>query len=129
VTVAASQRLRRGDRLRHRRDFQRISREGVRVATQYFLLLAASRFPEGSAGAPRLGVTVSRRVGGSVVRTRVKRRIREWFRRDRKSLPESRDVVVIARPGAAALGQGDVDRELAAAAERLQVAVARGGRS
>jgi ribonuclease P protein component len=126
VTATTRQRLRRGDRLRHRRDYQRLSREGSRVATQSFLLLFADRFPRGTSGPPRLGVTVSRRVGGSVVRTRVKRRIREWFRHDRARLPQSRDVVVIARPPAAQLGQLETDRELGAAADRVQAATRRG---
>jgi ribonuclease P protein component len=92
----------------------------MRVATQCFLLLAAPRFPEGSHGAARLGVTVSRRVGGSVVRSRVKRRIREWFRVERAKLPADRDVVVIARAGAATLGRVDAERELTSAADRLR---------
>jgi ribonuclease P protein component len=97
----------------------------MRVSTQCFLLFAADRFPTGSVGPARLGVTVSRRVGGSVVRSRVKRRIREWFRRDRALLPASRDVVVIARPSAAMLSQVEADRELGGGAERLRAAVAR----
>jgi len=52
---------------------------------------------------PRLGVTVSRRVGIAVVRNQVKRRIREWFRRDGQVLVRGRDVVVIARAAAADL--------------------------
>ena len=98
----------------------------MRVATQSFLLFVTNRFPNGSTGAPRLGVTVSRRVGGSVVRSRVKRRIREWFRRVRSRLPMSRDLVVIARPMAAQLSQHDADRELTTAADRLSAANARG---
>jgi len=96
------------------------------VATPSFLLLVADRFPRGSSGAARLGVTVSRRVGGSVARSRVKRRIREWFRRDRDRLPRDRDLVVIARPPAAALGPRETEHELAAARDRLARAAHQG---
>jgi len=48
-------------------------------------------------------LTVSRKVGNAVVRNRVKRRIREWFRCARASFPGSLDIVVIARRQAAEL--------------------------
>jgi ribonuclease P protein component len=59
-----------------------------------------------------LGVTVSKKVGTAVERNRVKRRIREWFRHHRTSLPESADLVVIARRGAAALSRRETESEL-----------------
>jgi ribonuclease P protein component len=66
-----------------------------------------------ASGVPaRLGVTVSRRVGNAVVRNSVKRRIREWFRRVGRERMAGRDVVVIARPGAARLGGMAVFSEL-----------------
>jgi ribonuclease P protein component len=49
---------------------------------------------------PRLGITASRRVGGAVQRNLVKRRIREWFRQSKGTLPADLDLVVIARRGA-----------------------------
>lgn len=51
----------------------------------------------------RIGITASRKVGGAVVRNRIKRSVREWFRRSREQLPAAVDVVVIARPPAAGL--------------------------
>jgi ribonuclease P protein component len=51
-------------------------------------------------------------VGGAVVRNRVKRRVREWFRRERDGLEEGVDLVVIARPPAAELPGREVAREL-----------------
>lgn len=51
----------------------------------------------------RVGLTVSRRVGGAVVRNRVKRRVREWYRRSALAGAAALDLVVIARPSAASL--------------------------
>jgi ribonuclease P protein component len=51
----------------------------------------------------RVGLTVSRRVGGAVVRNRVKRRLREWFRQSPLRSGGAFDCVVIARPGADAV--------------------------
>jgi len=114
---AGDRRLPRGDRLRSRRDFERLSREGERRASRHFLILLSRRPRRGrdAAGSrPRLGVTASRKVGGSVLRSRVKRCIRAAFRAERDVLPRGSDVVVIARQGAGALGGNEVAAELAA---------------
>ena len=50
-----------------------------------------------------MGLTVSRKVGNAVVRNRVKRRLREWFRHSSARAAGPVDWVVIARPPAAAL--------------------------
>lgn len=57
---------------------------------------------------PRLGITVSRRVGGAVSRNHVKRRVREWFRRRRAELSPGTRIVVIGRPGAAELSGSEI---------------------
>jgi ribonuclease P protein component len=111
---AGEGRLRREDRLRSGRDYARVSREGERRGADCFVLLVAPQRGPGAEGreSPRLGLTVSRRVGSSVVRNRVKRRIRETFRARRGLLPRAADVVVIARPGAGALDAQGVEAEL-----------------
>ena len=60
----------------------------------------------------RIGLTVSRRVGGAVVRNRVKRRLREWFRTSALRASGGLDMVVIARPSAARLSVLALSTEL-----------------
>ena len=69
---------------------------GTKVAAGPLLALA---LPNGS-GETRLGLTVSSKVGNAVVRVRIRRRLRELFRKRRKQLPEGLDLVLIARGSA-----------------------------
>jgi len=62
-------------------------------------------------GGPRLGLTVSRRVGKAVVRNALKRRLREFFREHKADLPPA-DLVIVAKPGSAGLTYHQVSREL-----------------
>ena len=106
------ERFPRASRLRRSREFQRVARLGQRMTTEHFIVLLMRSDPNRSANLPRLGVTVSKRVGNAVVRNRVKRGIREWFRRSRVSLAPQGDLVVIARQGAAKLGAREISLEL-----------------
>ncbi|MCS5635975.1 MAG: ribonuclease P protein component [Myxococcota bacterium] len=98
----------RADRLLDSREFQRISREARRVASAEFVMLIG-RSP--SPGRRRLGISASRRVGNAVVRNRIKRAVREWFRRRRDQLPGDIDLVVIARRKAARMPRGSAVAE------------------
>jgi ribonuclease P protein component len=79
--------------------------------------------PSTTAAATRFGVTVSRKVGGAVVRNKVKRWVRETCRRMQRDVPEGLDLVIVARPSAATAGYEPTVLELANLARRL-----RGGR-
>jgi ribonuclease P protein component len=65
-----------------------------------------------SSGPSRIGITASRRVGGAVVRNRVKRLVREFFRHHQERLQPAQDVLVIARAGAAKASYAQVRHEL-----------------
>lgn len=112
------QRLPRCRRLRKRADFLAIQGTGRRIGGTYYLLLARPR-PDG-APEPRLGVTVSRKVGDAVHRNKVKRWVRESYRRMRGDLPAGLDLVLVARPAAARAGYGPTAQELATLARRLR---------
>jgi ribonuclease P protein component len=100
-------------RLRKRKEFLSVQREGRRYHTAHFVVI---RRP--AAGAiSRLGITVSGRVGNSPVRNRIKRLMREVFRRHREALSPPSDVVIIARPGADNLTYAHAATEFARALE------------
>jgi ribonuclease P protein component len=94
--VAGAARPRRG-RLSRSADFERVYRQGRSHANR---LLVVYTFPRGDDEPPRLGLSVSRSVGGAVDRNRVKRLVREAFRVLAPGLPPGHDIVVVARPDA-----------------------------
>jgi ribonuclease P protein component len=101
-------------RLSRSAEFERVYRQGRSVGNRFLVLYV---FPRVGAGdGPRLGVSVSRKVGGAVDRNRVKRLLREAFAAEADRVPADRDVVVVARPEARDLaereGLGGVRREL-----------------
>jgi ribonuclease P protein component len=99
------ERRRRG-RLSRSGDFDRVYREGDSHSNRFLVLYAFPRSDDESEEL-RLGVSVSRKVGGSVERNSVKRALREAFWGLADDLPTGHDFVLVARPDAAGL----VDRE------------------
>ncbi len=89
-------------RLSRSAEFERVYRQGRSKGNRFLVLYAFPR-ADGDADGPRLGLSVSRRVGGAVDRTRVKRALREAFWEEAGRLPEGSDYVVVARPEALAL--------------------------
>jgi ribonuclease P protein component len=99
----------KAERLRRRSQFLAVQRRGRGVGEPRFRVVVLER-PD--AGPARLGVTVTKKVGGAVVRNRIKRLVREVYRRNKDWFPAGRDVVVIARDGAPGASLEDVAGEL-----------------
>jgi ribonuclease P protein component len=111
VAAGPSGRSPKRRRLSRSAEFERVYRQGRSKANRFFVLYAFPREQESpagdEAGGPRLGLSVSRRVGGAVERTRIKRVLREAFWAEAERLPDGSDYVVVARPDA----RGLVERE------------------
>jgi ribonuclease P protein component len=89
---------RRQHRLSRSRDFDTVYRKGRSVSTRFLVLYSFPRDDDPDGG-PRLGLAVSRQLGGAVQRNRLKRRLRASFEELAEGLPAGHDYVLIARPG------------------------------
>ncbi|MEO2001663.1 MAG: ribonuclease P protein component [Pirellulales bacterium] len=91
-------------RLLRTTDFRRVYAQRQSVAIGPLVMYGAHQATKRSY--PRLGISVSRRVGNAVVRNQWKRRLREAFRMVKQKFPEGFDVVVIVRAtGKPAVGE------------------------
>ena len=115
------QRFRRGDRLKKRYEFRQAQLGGRRIHTPHFLIVVQPNALQNT----RLGITVTKKVGTAVQRNRIKRVVREVFRRNRQLFPVSHDLVFIAKRGATDIDYGALLSELQRAAKRLQPEAAR----
>jgi ribonuclease P protein component len=89
-------------RLSRSAEFERVYRQGRSTANRHLVLYS---FPNPTGEATRLGLSVSRRVGGAVERNRIKRLLREAYARAQEEMLPGHDLVVVARPPAAELAE------------------------
>jgi ribonuclease P protein component len=117
--VTPGERRRRG-RLSRSGDFERVYRDGRSHANRFLVLYA---FPRADSDHDheqvRLGISVSRKVGGAVERNAVKRALREAFWSFDERLPRGHDFVLVARPDAAGLVEREGPAAVATALEEL----------
>jgi ribonuclease P protein component len=105
---------------------QKVLRSGRRIHGKLFVLVGlANQCPH-----DRLGLAVSRRVGGAVERNRARRLLRESFRRSevRPGRGGAFDIVILAAKELATSRQGEVDREYAERRLRLARSLPKSGR-
>jgi ribonuclease P protein component len=103
-------------RLSRSGDFRRVYREGSSKATRFLVLYRFNR-PADEPGEPRLGVTVSKKLGDAVTRNRIKRVLKEafWATVDREAVDQ--DFVLVARTS---VGKAIEERGLAGAIECVE---------
>jgi ribonuclease P protein component len=92
-----------------RGDFVASSEFGERRTTRFFIVLLMDRK---DGGPTRLGITVTRKVGGAVRRNRIKRLAREWFRSRSREFGSCDLVLIAKRDMPQSLRLGDVRRDL-----------------
>lgn len=80
-------------RIKKSADFELIYKEGKRVFNEYFTVFLL----DNGLSFSRLGVTVTKKVGRTHIRNRIKRLIREYFRLNYEDIPAGKDLVVVAR--------------------------------
>ena len=103
--ASAGGRRKRG-RLSRSGDFDRVYREGRSHANRFLVLYAFPR-GDGDDDDTRLGISVSRKVGGAVERNAVKRALKEAFWSLDPQAPPQHDFVLVARPDVAGLLERD----------------------
>jgi ribonuclease P protein component len=108
MALKGTERLPKSARLLKRAEFLKLSRTGAKLQSASFIVISSTNHRPES----RLGITVSGKVGNAVIRNRIKRQVREFFRRRRAALRPGTDILVIARKDAAGLAGRSIESEL-----------------
>lgn len=98
----------RSSRILRTYEYQQLRLHGRRLNSRNFTLYVTCQGDE----LPRMGLTVSRKVGGAVVRNRIKRLLREFFRTHRSMLLPGLSLSIVARSTAAGLNYSSICAEL-----------------
>lgn len=97
-----------GQRLKQPREFARLKAQGRRLA-RGSVLMNWAELPV--TGRSRLGIVAAKRIGGSVVRSRAKRLLRQAFRLHQHDLRVPSEIVLVARDSIADKSFADVERD------------------
>lgn len=101
--------------IKRNHEFQRLYTKGKSAASPYLALYCR----KGWGNRNRLGLTVGKKVGGAVVRNRVRRRLREIYRLHEGEIKPGYDLVVVARVRAVYGSYRQLDKSFLALADKL----------
>ena len=107
------------DSLKKNNEFQKVYRKGTSQANRYLVMYVLENKDRHMEN--RLGISVSKKVGNSVVRHRVTRLIRESYRLNETSFRQGVDIVVVARPNAKDRSYQEIESALMHLAGRTKV--------
>lgn len=111
------------DSLKKNRDFQKVYRKGTSQANRYLVMYVL----ENGHMENRLGISVSKKVGNSVVRHRITRLIRESYRLNETLFERGIDIVVVARADAKGKTYQNIESALLHLAGKLHIRQPHGG--
>ena len=103
-----AQSFRRAERVTSKSRYRTIYEQGVRRSSRFFTIITCGN-PK---GAKRLGITVTKKTGNAVFRNRMKRLLREFFRRNKELFPAGHDVVVMVKKNTPPSNYQETAREL-----------------
>lgn len=103
--------------LKNSREYRRVVQNGSREILE---TITTYRLPNRT-GVTRIGISVTRRAGNSVIRNKIKRRIREAIRKNASFLPEGEDIVIAARAGTARADFSRIEGDIRKVCEGISV--------
>lgn len=92
-------------RLRKNQDFKKVYKRGKNYWNRNLIL----HVMENGLDHSRVGFTVSKKIGNSVVRNRVKRRLKEIFRRNFNNVKEEYDIIIIPKRNVVSIGHKELE--------------------
>jgi len=114
-----TRRLTREERLRLRRDFRKVFKNGKSVYNEYFRIV----YVKNDIGLRRMAVLIKKKIGKAVYRNRIRRLVKEFFRNNKGKFPESVDMVFLAREklkGKKKIYYKDVEKMILNLVERMK---------
>ncbi len=112
MTPLGGAKFQKSKRLLDNEEFRRVFRSGKRLNSSFLTLIFRFFQPKSGVTGPRLGLSVSKKVGDSVIRNKIKRRLREIFRKNQLSIAKNVEIVLIPRSEAAKTSYQDLEKSL-----------------